>query len=93
MQSRKMLGWTKNAGHAGRYDFFFLYIVIVSLQTEGEFKITLCNTVIKLPVTLDRIKREALNNEFIRQTKTKICEKDQQSSDNSPLCNEALFLS
>ena len=51
--------------------------VITSLWTEGEFKTKLCNTVRELPVTLDQIKREALNDEFIRQIKTKICEKDQ----------------
>ena len=50
--------------------------VIASLRT-GEFKTTLCNTVRELTVTLDQIKQEALNNKFIRQTKTKICEKDQ----------------
>ena len=59
--------------------------VIASLPTE-EFKTTLCNT-----ATLDQIKQEALNNEFIRQTKTKICEKGQQTSDIFSLCDEVLF--
>ena len=39
----------------------------------------------ELPVTLDQIKQEALNDEFIRQTKIKICEKDQQTSDIFPM--------
>ena len=47
--------------------------VIASLRLEREFKTTLCNTVRELPVTLDQIKPEALNDEFSRQTKTKIC--------------------
>ena len=55
--------------------------VIASLRTEGEFKSTLCNTVGEITVILDQIKQEAQNDEFIRQTKTKICEKDQQTSD------------
>ena len=67
------------------------YTVIASLQTKGEFKTTLCNTVRELPVTLDQIKQEALNDEFIR--KTKICEKDQQTSDIFSLCNEVLLYS
>ena len=41
--------------------------VIASLRKEGEFKTTLCSTARKLPVTLDQIKQEALNDEFIRQ--------------------------
>ena len=67
--------------------------VIASLRTEGEFKTTLCNTVKELPVTLDQIKQEALNEEFIRQTKTKIYEQDQQTSDIFSLCNEVLLYS
>ena len=56
---------------------------IDSLRTEGEFKTTLCNTVRKLPLNLDQIKQEFLNDEFIKQTKAKICEKDQQTSRHS----------
>ena len=36
--------------------------VIASLQTEGEFKTTLCNTVRVFRVTLNQFKREALND-------------------------------
>ena len=64
--------------------------VIASLRIEGEFKTTLFNTVRELPVTPDQNKLEALNDEFIRQTKTKICEKDQQTSDILSLCDEVL---
>lgn len=67
--------------------------VIASLRTEGEIKTTLCNTVKELPVTLDQIKGEVLDDEFIRQTKTKIREKDQQSSDIFSLCDEVLLVS
>ena len=67
--------------------------VIASLRIEGEFKTTLCNAVRELPVTLNQIKQEALNNEFIRQTKSKICEKDQQTSDIFSLSEELLLYS
>ena len=63
--------------------------MIASLRTEGEFKITLCNTVKELSVALDQIKHD----EFIRQTKTKICEKDQQTSNIFSLYNEVLLYS
>ena len=40
-------------------------IVIASLQSEGELKITLCNSVSELPVTLDQIKQDGLRDEYI----------------------------
>ena len=46
--------------------------VIASLRTDGEIKTILCNTIRELPVTLHEIKHEALNDEFINLTKTKI---------------------
>ena len=64
--------------------------VIASLQTK-EFKTSLYNKVKELPVTLKQIKQEALTYEFIRQTKTKICEKDQQTSDIFSLCDKVLL--
>ena len=54
--------------------------VIASLQNECELKITLCNSVWELPVTLDQIKQEALHTEYINRIKTKILEKDQRST-------------
>ena len=39
--------------------------VIASLQSEGELKTTLFNTVRELPVTLEQIKQEALRDEYI----------------------------
>ena len=50
--------------------------MIASLRTDGEIKTILCNTIRELPVTLHEIKHEALNDEFINLTKTKITEKD-----------------
>ena len=49
--------------------------VIASLQSEGELKITLCNSIRKLPVILDQIKQEALRQKYINQIKTKFLEK------------------
>ena len=46
--------------------------VIASLQSEGELKTTLCNTVMELPVPLEQIKQESLHNEYINQIKGKI---------------------
>ena len=43
--------------------------MIVSLQSEGELKTTLCNRVRELPVTLEQIKQEALRDEYIKQIK------------------------
>ena len=43
--------------------------------------------------TFDQIKQEALNDEFIRQTKAKIYEKDQQTSDIFSLCDKVLLYS
>ena len=65
--------------------------MIASLRTE-EFKTTLCK-VRKLPETLDQIKQEAQNDAFIRQTKTKVFEKDQQISNIFSLCDEAQLYS
>ena len=45
---------------------------IASLQSEGELKITLCNTVREHPVTLEQIKQEALRDEYINQIKVKV---------------------
>ena len=69
--------------------------MIASFWTEGKFKTTLCYTVKELPVTLGQIKHEVLNDEFIRQTKikTKICKRDQQTSDIFSQCDEVLLYS
>ena len=61
--------------------------VIAFLQSEGELKITLYNSValnleLKLepPVTLDQINQETLRDEYINRIKTKILEKDQRTN-------------
>ena len=59
--------------------------VIASLRTDEEIKNILCNTIRELPMTLHEIKHEALNDEFINLTKTKITEKDQHISDSFSL--------
>ena len=54
--------------------------VIAFLQSEGELKITLCNSARELPLTLDQIKLETLRDEYINRIKTKILEKDQRTN-------------
>ena len=56
-------------------------IVIASFQSDGELKITLCNSARELTVTFDQIKQEALRDEYINRIKRKILEKDQHTTD------------
>ena len=49
--------------------------VIASFQSEGELKITLCNSVREFPVTLDQIKQETLRDEYITGEKQKFWKK------------------
>ena len=65
--------------------------VIASLQSEGELKTNLCNTVREFPVMLEQIKQEALHDEYINQIKTKIFEKDQRTTDIFSICNKVLL--
>ena len=67
--------------------------VIASLRTERDLKTSLCNTIRELPVTLDEIKREAVNDEFIIRMKEKLAQKDQQSPDAFSICDEVLLYS
>ena len=53
----------------------------------------LCNTIRELPVTLDEIKRESVNDEFIIRMKEKLAQKDQQSPDAFSICDEVLLYS
>ena len=64
---------------------------ITSLQSEGELKTTLCNTVRELPVTFEQIKQEALCDEYINKIKTKIFEKDQRNTDVVSICDNVLL--
>ena len=65
--------------------------LIASLQSEGELKITLCNSVRELPVTLDQIKQEALRDEYINRIKTKILENYQRTTDLFSTCVNVLL--
>ena len=65
--------------------------VIVSLQSEDELKITLCNSVRELSVTLDQIKQEALRGEYIKRMKTPFLEKDQRTTDVFSTCDDLLL--
>ena len=65
--------------------------VIASIQSEGELKITLCNSVWELLVTLDQINQEALCDEYINRIKTKILEKDQWTTDVFSRCDDVLL--
>ena len=49
------------------------------------------NTIRELPVTLQEIKREAQEDEFIRATKQKIVDKNQQIADVFSLCDNVLL--
>ena len=65
--------------------------VIASLRTERDINNVLCNTVRELPVTLEEIKREALKDEFIRQTKERLENEDQQVTNAYTLCDGVLL--
>ena len=65
--------------------------MIASLQSEGELKTTFSNTVRELPVTFEEIKQEALRDEYIKQIKAKIFEKDQRTTDVFSICNKVLL--
>ena len=65
--------------------------VIASLQSEGELKITLCNSVRELPVTLDQIKQEALHDEYLNCIETKILENDQHTTGVFSTCDNVLL--
>ena len=65
--------------------------VIASLQSEGELKTPLCNTVRELPVMLEQLKHDTLRNDYINQIKVKIFEKDQRTTDAFSICNVVLL--
>ena len=69
-------------------------MVIASLQTKVEVKNTLCNTIRELPVTLGEIKENVFNDDFIKEIKNKIKDKDQQILDAYSICTviELLYL-
>ena len=75
----------KYKGPTGRHS------VIASFRSEGELKITLCNSVGELPVTLDQIKQESLHEKYINRIKTKILEKDQRITDVFSTCDDELL--
>ena len=68
-------------------------IVIATLQTEVEVKNTLCNTVRELLVTLGEIKENAFDDDFIKEIKNKIKDKNRQISDAYSICNEVVMYS
>ena len=67
--------------------------VIASQRTEVEAKNTLCSTVRNLPVTLSVIKEKAFDDDFIKEIKNKIKDKDRQISDSNSICNEVVMYS
>ena len=60
---------------------------IASLRTDSEIKNMMLNTIRELLVTLQEIKREAQEDEFISATKQKIADKNQQIADIFSLCD------
>ena len=65
--------------------------MIASLRTDSEIKNMMLNTIRELPVTLQEIKREAQEDEFISATKQKIADKNQQIADIFSLCDNVLL--
>lgn len=61
--------------------------VIAALRNEEDIRTVLCCTVRNLPVTLQDIRNEAKNDEFINEAKAKIAEKNEQISASFSLCN------
>ena len=55
--------------------------VIASLQSEGELKTFMCNSIRELPETLEQIKLEAFRDKYINNIKAKILQRDQQTTD------------
>ncbi|GAB1607299.1 hypothetical protein Ahia01_001013300, partial [Argonauta hians] len=67
--------------------------VIASLRTEKAFKISLCNLVRELSVTLNEIREESAKDDFITQKKQMLSQKDQRDSDVLSVCDEVLLYS
>ena len=64
---------------------------ISSLRTEVEIKMSLCNSVREFPVTLGKIKEKAFDDDFIKEIKNKIKDKDRQISDANSICNDIVM--
>ena len=65
--------------------------VIASLRTDCEIKNMMLNMIRELPVTPQKIKREAQEDEFISATKQKIADKNQCIADIFSLCDNVLL--
>lgn len=60
--------------------------IIATLRYEEDIRTSLCSTIRDLHVTLQEIRNEAVNDEFIKETKTKIVGKDKHISDSFSFC-------
>ena len=67
--------------------------MVASLWTEVEVKNTLCNTVRELLITLGEIREKGFNDDFIKEIKNEIKDKDQQISDAYSIFNEVVMYS
>ena len=65
--------------------------VIASIREDVEEKRVLCNTILELPVSLQEIKREAENDDFISSTKRHMQEKNQTVSNSFLIVDDVLM--
>ena len=65
--------------------------VIAALRSENEVENTLNNTIRELPVSLKEIKREAVRDNFIKEIKAKLLEKNAKTEETYSLCDNLLI--
>ena len=64
-----------------------------SNRSENEVENTLNNTISELPVSLKEIKREAVRDNFIKEIKAKLLEKNTKIEETYSLCDNVLLYS
>ena len=67
--------------------------VIAALRSENVVENTLNNTISELPVSLKEIKREAVRDNFIKEIKAKLLEKNTKIEETYSLCDNVLLYS
>ena len=67
--------------------------VIAALRSENEVENTLNNTIRELPVSLREIKREAVRDDFIKEIKAKLLDKNTKIEETYSLCDNVLLYS
>ena len=64
-----------------KYQEPFEDTVIATLQSEGELRTFVCNSIRELPVMLEQIKQVAFRNKYINNIKVNILQRNQQMTD------------